>query len=74
MGQAYVFVAPLAGTFGAPLSRYFCKRTPVMVDPGILACKGLPAKYSHVDVGRVDFDRKAGAYGSQLRHASTTPW
>jgi hypothetical protein len=42
---------------------YFCKRSAVLVEPGILACKGLPTKYSDIYVGWINLDRETGATG-----------
>jgi hypothetical protein len=35
----------------------------ILVEPGILACEGLPAQDRNVDIGRVDINREAGAAG-----------
>jgi hypothetical protein len=51
---------PISRRFGRASGRYFCKRSAVLVEPGILACKRLPAKHCDIDVGRIDFDREAG--------------
>jgi hypothetical protein len=52
-GPACVLGVPSADSFAGPFGRYFCKRSPVLVDPGILARKGLPPKHR-------DFRRHAG--------------
>jgi hypothetical protein len=51
---------------------YFCKRSAVLVEFGILACKGLPAKYSDVYVGRIDLDCETGAARQLLNGSDTT--
>jgi hypothetical protein len=62
-GQACARGVPSADIFAAPSAGYFCERSPVLVEPGVLACKGLPTKHRDIDIGRIDLDREAGAAG-----------
>src|SRR3982074_2916191 len=60
-GPACVLGVPSAGAFAPPFGGYFCERSAVLVERGILARKGLPTQYSDIYVSRIDLDREAGA-------------
>src|SRR5882757_6326288 len=60
---ACVLDAPLARDLSAPLGGYFCERSTILIEPGILTSEGLPSQHGNIDVRGIDLDRETGATG-----------
>src|SRR5258708_21358277 len=62
-GRVCAPVVPSINTFAASFAAHFRKRPAVLFQGRGFACERLPAEYPDIHVGRINFDRKAGATG-----------